>query len=66
MYELLEKSLLTVGNSHPGVPGPFSAKNRYDVRLVNRRAAGVCLLLDYSVYRYLFMAQIGPDMLVLG
>ena len=36
----------------PLTPGPFQAKNRYGVRLANRRAPGVCFLLGFRVYLF--------------
>ena len=33
---------------NPGVSRLYQAKSRYDVRLANRRAPGVCLLLGFS------------------
>ena len=50
--------------TNAGVHGPFQAKNRYNVRLANRRAPGMCFLLGFGVY--LFLAQYGPGIPVVG
>lgn len=49
---------------NPGVPGLFQAENRYDVRLANRGATGVCVVLDFIMY--LFLAQNRPRIPVFG